>query len=265
MNSVIEALELGNWRKASRILHETELLDAYLAVILMRVARAMSYRAAGEHSLAWTVLGGAAAQLRRRYQGLPCLSVNDTGQIDDVPSWPGEVERLALLRKPTTGGDPEADLVFRSVRLIWREQQELSDLFQRIDQGSPGLTPATQILVLAFVEYLCGVRHDPGTWTKGAPVDEEAADVEERIDAFRDGLRAEFLRSATDLRRLRYPNAGEMSLMVWSGGGKYNGLQRLAIIELARRTAPPWVGSARPADCPVRLSSLNAWQFARAA
>ncbi len=224
----------------------------------------MSYRAAGEHSLAWTALGGAASQLLRHYPGLPCLSVNETGLVDDIPSWPGEVQRLALPRKPTTGGDADADLVFRSVRLIWREQQELSQLFRRIAERAADLTPATHILVLAFVEYLCWVRHDPGTWTKGAPVDEEAAAVEERIEAFRGGLRAEFLRSATDLRRLHYPKAGEMSLMVWNGGGKYDGLLRRAILELGRRTAPPWTGSARPADCPARLSSVNAWQFARA-
>jgi hypothetical protein len=263
MIGVIEALELGNWRKASRILHEAELLDAYLATTLMRVARAMSYRAIGEHSRAWTTLGGAALQLRRRHPRLPCLAVNDTGQIDDVPSWPGEVERLALPPKPAAGGD--AELIFRAVRLIWREQQELSELFQRIAERSAELTPATHILVLAFVEYMCWVRHDPATWTKAAPVDEEAAAVEERIDALRDGLRAEFLRSATDLRRLRYPSAGEMSLMVWSNGGKYNGLQRLAIRELARRPEPPWAGPGKPADCPSRLSSVNAWQFARAA
>jgi hypothetical protein len=263
MISVIEALELGNWRKASRILHEDGLPDAYLAAVLMRVARAMSHRAAGEHSLAWTILGGAAAQLRRLHSRLPCLSVNETGLVDDIPSWPGEVVRLALPPKPAAGG--EAELVFRSVRLIWREQQELSDLFRRIAERSTDLTPATHILVLAFVEYMCWVRHDPGTWTRAMPVDEEAAAVEERIDGLRDGLRTEFLRSATDLRRLRYPAAGEMSLMVWSVGGKYNGLQRLAILELARRSAPPWIDSAKPADCPFRLGSVNAWQFARAA
>jgi hypothetical protein len=263
MISVIEALELGNWRKASRILHDADLPDAYLAVVLMRVARAMSYRAVGEFSLAWTTLGGAAGQLRRRLPGLPLLSVNETGLVDDIPSWPGEVERLALPTKPATGG--RAELVYRSVRLIWREQQELSDLFRRIAERSTELTPATHVLVLAFVEYMCWVRHDPGTWTKTAAIDEEAAALELRIDALRDGLRADFLRSATDLRRLHQPAAGEMSLMVWNNGGKYNGLQRLAILELARRSAPPWVDSAKPDDCPVRLSSTSAWQFARAA
>jgi hypothetical protein len=189
--------------------------------------------------------------------------VNETGLVDDIPSWPGEVERLALPAEPPAGG--HAELVFRTVRLIWREQQELSDLFRRSVERSTGLSPAMHILVLAFVEYMCWVRHDPGTWTKTEAVDEEAAAVELRIDALRDGLRADFLHSATDLRRLRQPAAGEMSLMIWNNGGKYNGLQRLAILELARRSAPPWVDSARPADCPVRLSAVSAWQFARAA
>ncbi|TDD55419.1 hypothetical protein E1263_26065 [Kribbella antibiotica] len=260
MIGVIEALELGNWRKASRILHDTELADPYLAIVLMTVARAMSYRAVGEHSLAWTTLGRAAVLMLRRHPGLPCLAVNDTGEIDDVPAWPGEVERLALPLRMARG-----DLLFRSVRLIWREQQELSDLFRRIEQRPAELTPATHILVLAFVEYLCWVRHDAGTWTRGTPVDDEAAAIEQRIDALSDGLRAEFLRSATDLRRLRYPAAGKMSLMVWSAGGTYNGLQRLAILELARRPEPPWGESVKPADCPSRLSSVNAWQFARTA
>ncbi|MET7282215.1 hypothetical protein ABZS29_28550 [Kribbella sp. NPDC005582] len=263
MIGVIEALELGNWRRASRILKETELADAYLATVLIKVARAMSYRAIGEYSSAWRTMGGAAIQLRRKYPGLPTLAVNDAGLIDDVPSWSGEVERLVLPPKPPSGGD--AEVVFRSVRLIWREQQELSDLFRRIDDRSDKLTPATHILVLTFVEYLCWVRHDPATWTRASPVDAEAAAIEERIDALRDGLRAEFLRSATDLRRLRHPAAGEMSLMVWSKGGQYNGLQRLAILELARRTEPPWIGAGKPADCPCRQSSLNAWQFAQAA
>jgi hypothetical protein len=263
MITVIEALELGNWRKASRILYDVDLPDAYLAVVLMRVARAMSYRAVGEFRLAWTTLGGAAGQLHRRLDGHPRLAVNETGLVDGIPSWPGEVVRLALPPKPPDGG--QAELVFRVVRLIWREQQELSDLFRRIAERPIELTPAMHILVLAFVEYMCWVRHDPGTWTKTGAVDEEAAAVEVRIDALRDGLRAGFLRSATDLRRLSQPTAGEMSLMVWNNGGKYNGLQRLAILELARRSAPPWVDSAKPADCPVRLSSISAWQFARAA
>jgi hypothetical protein len=263
MNGVIEALELGNWRKASRILHDTELTDPYLAIVLMTVARAMSYRAVGEHSLAWTTLGRAAVLMLRRHPGLPCLAVNDSGDVDDVPAWPGEVERLALPVRLGRGG--VGDLLFRAVRLIWREQEELSDLFRRIDQRPAELTPATHILVLAFVEYLCWVRHDAGTWTRGTPVDEEAADIERRIDALSDGLRTAFLRSATDLRRLRYPDAGKMSLMVWSGGGTYNGLQRLAILELARRPEPPWGGSAKLVDCPARSSSVNAWQFARTA
>ncbi|MFK4084000.1 hypothetical protein ACI2LF_07825 [Kribbella sp. NPDC020789] len=263
MITVIEALELGNWRKASRILHDTELPDPYLAIVLMTVARAMSYRAVGEHSLAWTTLGRAAVLMLRRHPRLPRLVVNDAGQIDDVPSWPGEVERLAL--PPRSAPGSESELLFRAVRLVWREQQELSDLFRRIDQRPADLTPATHILVLAFVEYLCWVRHDAGTWTRSAPIDEEAAAIEARIDALSDGLRAEFLRSATDLRRLRYPAAGKMSLMVWSAGGNYNGLQRLAILDLARRPEPPWGESLKSADCPSRSSSVNAWQFARTA
>ena len=263
MNSVLEELELGCWREASRILDEVGLSDAYLTAILMGVARAMSYRAAGDHGLAWATLGVAAARMHRRYPRLPLQSVNETGEEDDIPSWPGEVVRLALPRQPAAGGD--AELVYRAVQLIWREQGELSDLFRWSAEPPSGLTADKHILVLAFVEYMCWVRHDPGTWTRTAPADEEAAAVEERIGELRDGLRAAFLRSATDLRRLRRPDAGEMSRMVWNGAGKYNGLQRLAILELARRSAPPWVDSAKPADCPARQSALNASQFARPA
>jgi len=261
MISVIGALELGDWREALRILQHSGPADAHLAAVLHRVARAMSFRAAGDHGLAWAILGVAATRMLDQYTDLPCLAVNETGDVDGIPSWPGEVERLALPPRPSFGG--HAELVYRSVRLIWREQHELSYLFQRVAERSVELTPATHILVLSFVEYMCWVRHDPSTWT--APVEEEPLDAEKRIAELRDGLRVGFLRSATDLRRLNQPAAGDMSLMVWNDSGRYNGVQRLAILELARRPAPPWVGLSKPVDCPARLSAVNAWQFVRAA
>ncbi|MEV5961846.1 hypothetical protein AB0L70_08780 [Kribbella sp. NPDC051952] len=244
--AAIEALELGHWRQAARVLREGQLADAYLGADLRTIARAMAYRAAGDHGLAWTTLGLAAASRHRRQPGLPVLPAK------------GDVVRLAL--PPRIGG--AAELAFRTVRLIWREQGELSLLRRQAADHPIGSTQDRHILVLVFVEYLCWVEADRDTWLQEPAPDDESAAVEARIDEFRERRRDGFLRSATDLRQLARPAAGRMTKSVWDRADQYYGLRRLATRELAARKAPPWVDTATSADCPVRANAQHAWSIA---
>ena len=246
----IDALEFGNWRRALEVLRDGNLTDAYLGADLRTVARAMSYRAAGEHGLAWRTLGIAAASVHRRQRAIPVLPARD-----------GEVVRLALPPAPAVEG-PAAS-VFRTVRLIWREQGELSRLRSQAAERPSGLTQDRHILLLAFVEYLCWVECDRETWLQESTADGGSAAVEARIDEFRDRRREGFLRSATELRRLHRPSAGGMTRPVWDRADQYVGLRRLALHELASRPPPPWTESATPAGCPARKGALRAWQIAQ--
>jgi hypothetical protein len=67
ISSRTEALESGQWRAALRVLGAGR--DAYLAANLRTVARAMAFRAAGEHGRARETLGVAAAGIARRPPG----------------------------------------------------------------------------------------------------------------------------------------------------------------------------------------------------
>jgi hypothetical protein len=241
----IGALESGNWRTAQRVLGTGRVADAYVGVSLRTVARAMEFRAAGEHSRAWETLGVAAAGIARRRPNVPTLPRNgaDCGE---------SVIRLAL--------PPEHDgPVFRLVRLIWREQSELS-LLRRLAADRPsGMPPDRHILLLAFVEYLSWLELDVETSLTELP-DEDA-----RVFELRDRRREGFLRSATDLRQLQLPRAGTMTKTVWGRAGGYHGLRRLALLELARRPAPPWTDTPAPASCPARTGARMAWMLARSA
>ncbi|MEU4292943.1 hypothetical protein AB0E63_32360 [Kribbella sp. NPDC026596] len=246
--AAIAALELGNWRTARRILSEGELTDAYIGADLRTVARAMSYRAAGEHGRAWTTLGIAAASVHRRQPALPVL-----------PAKGLDVVRLAL---PPDPGE-QAGAAFRTVRLIWREQGELSRLRRQAAESPIGLTQDRHILLLAFIEYLCWVECDRESWLQETPPDDDSASVEARIDEFRERRRDGFLRSATDLRRLQRPTAGGMTRAVWDRADQYFGLRRMAMEELARRLPPPWGESATPAGTPRRKGAQLAWMMAQ--
>ena len=248
--AAIAALELGNWRTAWRILSEGELTDAYVGADLRTVVRAMSYRAAGEHGRAWATLGIAAASVHRRQPAVPV-----------VPAKGPDVVRLAL---PPDPGEA-AGAAFRTVRLIWREQGELSRLRRQAAVPSIGLTQDRQILLLTVVESMCWGECDRETWLQMTPADDESARVEALIDEFRDRRREGFLRSATDLRRLHDPEAGGMTRAVWDRAGQYYGLRRMALEELASRPPPPWVDSATPGGTPARKGAQLAWMMAQAA
>jgi hypothetical protein len=252
--AAIAALELGNWRKAWRILSAGRLTDAYIGADLRTVARAMALREAGEHGRAWATLGVAAASVHWRWA------------IPIRPARGHEVVRLAL---PADPGE-QAGAVFRTVRLIWREQGELSWLRHRAAEPPIGQTLDRHILILAFVEYLCWIECVRETWLQETPPDEASEWAEIRIHELRDRRREGFLRSATELRRLIVPAAddspqaaGDMTKSVWGRAGLYFGLRRLAMEELANRQEPPWVDSAVPTGTPARKGAVLAWTMAQ--
>lgn len=242
----IGALESGNWRAALRILGSGRVGDAYAGANLRTVARAMAYRAAGDHSGAWATLGLAAASIVRLRPGIPLVRASAPGVM------PGDgVVRLAL--------PPEHDgPAYRIVRLIWREQSELSRLHRLAADRPSGMPQDRHILVLAFIEYLSWLELDLET-----SLTEPAAD-EGPVFELRERRRDGFLRSATDLRHLPLPRAGSMTKTVWDRAGGYHGLRRLALLELADRPEPPWTESPPPASCPARSGARLAWMLARA-
>ncbi len=251
----IRALERGNWRTAIDLLRQVDPAatphDVLLGADLRTIARSMARRAAGDHGEAWTTLAIASSSLHRRQPNLPVVPSNGTGVV-----------RLALPPEPDAGS--AAHRTFRTVRLIWREQSELARLRHQAGERPAGLTADRYVLVLAFVEYLCWLQFDTGTWLAEIPADEEAAAVDDSIAEFLNSPRDCLLRSATDVRRLHRPAAGGMTRAVWDRANQYRGLRRLAMLELARRPAPPWTEqSKQPNGVPARTGARLAWQAAR--
>jgi hypothetical protein len=247
--AAINQLEFGNWRTASRILSEGEVRDAYVGANLRTIARAMSYRAAGDFGSASTTLDIAAASVHRRQPGIPVATTR-------------AFQGVRLVLPPDPGA--RVGVSFRTVRLIWREQGELDRLRRQVAEPPIGLTQDRYILLQAFIEYLCWVEFDRESWLHEPAMDEERAMVELRIDEFRDRRRDGFLRSATDLRRLDRPTAGAMTRPVWDRADQYCGLRRMAIEELGRRPPPPWVDPSVPEVTPARRGASLAWIMAQA-
>jgi hypothetical protein len=252
MSAPVEALELGDWRGASVMLHDPngviDGLGPRLGVALRVIARSMAWRAAGSPGRASALLSDAALSLRVR-----------------LPVQPGPDGLIALPSAPKPDGP--AYQAWRVVRLVWREQRELAWLRTRTTQHPPDLTPDQHILVLAVVEYLCWVQFDRGTWlvesSDTATRDREIADVESRIEELLTRPRDALLRCATELRRLNGQKSGDMTRAVWDRGHSYRGLRNLAIQELADRPPPPWTQPAPPDDVPARAGACTAWQSAR--
>jgi hypothetical protein len=253
----IGALESGNWRTALRVLGEGRVADAYVGANLRTVARAMAFRAAGEHGRAWETLGIAAANVARRQPGLPVLPGSPASPgLSGSSGFPADGDGVVRLALPPAHSGP----AYRMVRLVWREQSELSRLRRLAADRPSGMPQDRHILVLAFVEYLCWLELDLET-SLTELADEDLAEVYELRDRRREG----FLRSATDLRHLPLPRAGTMTKTVWGRAGGYHGLRRLALLELAERPEPPWTDSPAPANCPARSGARMAWAMARAA
>ncbi|GAA3573379.1 hypothetical protein [Kribbella ginsengisoli] len=246
----ILALEIGEWRTAQRLLRADRRYDAMLGAELRTIARAMAYRAAGEHGAAWSTLVVTAANLRRRFPKLPVLRPNG---IDAI--------QLALPPEPEPGsaGRP----LYETIRLICREQGELRLLRRQAGESGGGLTEDRRILVLAFIEAVCWVELDLDTWAPKNPPDDEIVVQETRIAELADRRRDAFLRSASNLRRLARPTAGDMTKSVWDRADQYCGLRYLALSELAGRPQPPWSEPALLGRLPVRTWAQNAWQMAR--
>jgi hypothetical protein len=246
----IHALEIGEWRTAQSLLRTDRRYDAMLGAELRTIARAMAYRAAGEHGRAWSALAIAAASLHRRFPWLPVLRANGNDAI-----------QLALPPEPAQ--DSAGRATYDTIRLICREQGELRFLRKQVNEGKAGLTEDRRILVLAFIEAVCWVEFDLDSWAPKSPPDEEVAGLERHIAELADRRRDAFLRSASNLRRLARPTAGGMTKSVWDRADQYCGVRWLALSELAGRSEPPWTEPALAGRVPVRTWAQNAWQMAR--
>lgn len=245
----ISALERGNWRRALSLLRDapgraTD-LDPRLGAELRAIGRSMAHRAVGEHVRAEYFLSGSARSLNRQWPFLRLAS--HTG-----------LPRLALPSDPPPGTRPP---LYLTALLVWREQSEIARL-RSPGQDRSEMSEDQSILVLAMVEHLCWVQFDPGTW-QGTTPDGEALDIEHRIEELIGSQREGLLASATDIRRLRVPRSGAMSKTVWDHVGRYIGLRRLAMAELARRPRPPWTAAKGPDGMPARTGALLAWMCAR--
>ncbi|MDX6260074.1 MAG: hypothetical protein QOH84_1762 [Kribbellaceae bacterium] len=243
----IDALEIGQWRRAQLLLRSDRRYDALLGAELRTIALAMAYRAAGEHGSAWSTLAIAATNLQRRIPRLPVLRSNGNDAI-----------QLVLPPEPE-----QNSAVYRTIRLICREQGELRHLRRQVNEGKAGLTEDRRILVLAFIEAVCWVEFDLDAWAPKNPPNADVAVLERHIAELADRRRDAFLRSATNLRRLARPTAGGMTKSVWDRAEQYSGVRWLALSELAGRGEPPWTEPALAGRVPVRTWAQNAWQMAR--
>lgn len=245
----IGALERGNWRLALNLLRDSPEratgLQPRLAAELRSIGRSMAHRAVGDHVRAEYILSDTAQSLSRPGSVLRLL--NHTG-----------LPRLALPPDPGLTIKPP---LYQTALLVWREQGEIARL-RSPGQHRSEMSEDQMTLVLAMVEHLCWVQFDPGTW-QGRTPDAEALAIERRIHEAITSQRDGLLASATDIRRLRVARSGAMSKTVWDHVGRYIGLRRLAMAELARRPRPPWTAAKAPDGMPARTGALLAWMAAQ--
>jgi hypothetical protein len=73
-----------------------------------------------------------------------------------------------------------------------------------------------------------------------------------------------FLQRASNLRKLAFPKAGDVSESVWKDIGGHWGLRAQAQTRLASRSLTPWANETGiRASVPLRLGHLRAWEYAR--
>jgi hypothetical protein len=243
LKSVLHALEVGDWRRARRLLVEAKLFEVGLEslvrgiVALEHAARAMQLHAQGFVFEAFDEFGIAATQLPRLRTG--------------TTATPGRAIAL-LMPEPD---DPRSDehLTWRIARVVWRGQSELGDLRRRF---APGRMRARDELVEACIEHLCCVEFDPFAWPESErPTPDDGVTV--------DRTRLVLCHRATRLRQFADPTRGEVTQSVWRDIGAYRRLRGAALSQLATRTAPaPWCGVRGTSGLKVCRGRLRAWQYA---
>lgn len=243
LKSVLHGLEVGDWRRARRLLVDAQVSEVGLeplvrgVVALKHAARAMRLHGQGFVFEAFDEFGIAATQLPQL-----CKGATATPQ-----------RAIALLMPEPEDSRSDEHLTWRIARVVWRGQFELGDLRRRF---APGRMRARDELIEACVEHLCCVEFDPFAWPEsGRP----APDDEITIDPTRQML----CRRATRLRQFAEPMRGEVTQSVWRDIGAYRGLRGAALTQLATRTAPaPWCGVRGTSGLKICRGRLRAWQYA---
>jgi hypothetical protein len=243
LRAVLDALEVGDWRRARRLLVDAQVSEVGLeplvrgTVALEHAARAMQLHAQGFVFEAFDEFGIAATQLPRLRKGATATP-----------------ERAVALLMPEPD-DPHSDehLTWRSARVVWRGQFELGDLRRRF---APGRMRARDELVEACIEHLCCVEFDPFAWPESErPTPDDGVTV--------DRTRLVLCHRATRIRQFADPTRGEVTQSVWRDIGAYRRLRGAALSQLATRTAPaPWCGVRGTSGLKVCRGRLRAWQYA---
>ena len=243
LRAVLDALEVGDWRRASCLLDSGGPPVAGLgflvrgAVALEHTAHAMQLHAQGLVFEAFDEFGIAATQLPRLRKG--------------ATATPGRAVAL-LMPEPD---DPHSDehLTWRTARVVWRGQSELGDLRRRF---AAGRMRARDELVEACIEHLCCVEFDPFAWPESErPTPDDGVTV--------DRTRLVLCHRATRIRQFADPTRGEVTQSVWRDIGAYRRLRGAALSQLATRAAPaPWCGVRGTSGLKVCRGRLRAWQYA---
>ena len=157
----------------------------------------------------------------------------------------------AVLPGPPPAEDPDSVLIWRTARVILREQHGLDEHLARL---RPGRLSPHEILVVAYVEFLRWVDCDYAVKAHHAQL--PGVCCEPRSAALR--------RRATDLCRLASPMAADLGDGVWRGSGGPVRLEDEALALLAAGTLVPRVGpGALPSSVPVRCGRAEAYRRAR--
>ena len=214
-----------------------------LDVALRLVARSMRLQAQGRLLDAWDRLGEAAGLLPPGH----CRSPIPSGGA-----------RAVLTPQPRHNASIDEELAWRTARLIWREQYELTDLRRRFASDS---IKARDELIEACIQHLSWVEFDPSIWYRPAqssPAWDDAAIIS--------ASRLALCKRGTYIRRFANPAAtAAISQSPWQDIGGHRGLLAEALTQLADRPVPaPWCGTAGTSGLVVRRGRLRAWQHARA-
>lgn len=157
---------------------------------------------------------------------------------------------FAVLPAPPHDDDVIPMLVWRTARVIYREQRGLDEHRARL---RPGRLSPHEILVVAFVEFLRWVECDYFLTTHH--VDGRRICFEPRSASIR--------QRATDLCQLAEPLAGSIPAGVWRGSGTAR-LRTEALVLLADGDLVPRHGpGALPPAIPVRCGRVEAHRRAR--
>jgi hypothetical protein len=157
----------------------------------------------------------------------------------------------AVLPGPPPADDPESVLIWRTARMILRDQRGLDEHRARL---RPGRLSPHEVLVVAYVEFLRWVACDYVVTTHHAEL--PGVCCEPRSAALR--------RRANDLCRLASPTAPDLGEGVWRGSGGPVRLEVEALADLAAGAlVPPDGPGALPPSVPVRCGRAEAYRRAR--